>query len=97
MRPPSNLPRGNMEPTRIPRYYEEKGRACDAIMRCTDCLSIVTQKHIKALASCVCGCRRLREITTLSQKEWDNIVAGDIDFPDRDLFMKEFIGVEIES
>lgn len=76
-------------------YYEALGKACDAIVRCNDCRRLVTHASLvgnKGVTPC-CGTRRVKEVRTLRQEEWDEIVSGRLDFPYRDLFLQEFAPV----
>ena len=75
---------------RIPKYYEKYGVAIDGIVRCSDCRSICLISEIKKVGSCSCGCKRVREITTLNEEEMARIQSGEIDFPHRDEFLEEF-------
>ncbi len=78
-----------------PNYYEDMGRAHDYLMRCKDCQHLVTFVTIQKMGMCdYCGNKRFTEITLLRQEEWDALNNGDIDFPDKELFLKEFAGVE---
>lgn len=76
------------------RYYVGLGRACDWLLRCKDCRSLVTSTDIKKRGSCACGNRRFSEITMLSEHEHAEIVAGRIDFPHREDFLREFAPCE---
>lgn len=76
-------------------YYEALNRACDYLVRCHDCRQLVTPEMITALGSCKCGCRRVVEIRTLSEEEHTKISSGEIDFPHRAEFLKEFGGVDV--
>ncbi len=77
-----------------PRYYEDLGQAHDNILRCKDCMHIVSYTTITTLGSCdKCGNKRFSEIVLLSQEEHDDIVSGKIDFEYRDKFLAEFNGV----
>lgn len=91
------LPSFTMPPgARVPdhtAYYEKYGMGTDALVRCTECQRLVTHAEIQQLGCCPCGCRRMREITTLSEQEEAAIRSGAIDFPYREEFLKEFTGV----
>lgn len=76
------------------RYYVALGRACDWLLRCKDCRSLVTSGDISTRGGCVCGNRRFSEITLLSEQEHADIVAGVIDFPHREDFLREFAACE---
>lgn len=76
------------------RYYTDLGLGCDALLRCKDCRSLVTKDTLTRLGSCACGCRRVVEITTLTEDEMAQIQSGAIDFPHRDLFLAEFSASE---
>jgi hypothetical protein len=79
----------------VPRYYESLGRAHDYLMRCKDCQRLVVFSVLSKLGCCDgCGTRKMAEITILSEQEMADIKSGAIDFPDRDLFLKEFNPVE---
>lgn len=79
----------------IPRYYEDKGRAHDFLMRCKACQKLVTFEVLTKLGCCDrCGTRKFIEITILSEEELRSIQDGTITFPDSDLFLKEFSPVE---
>jgi len=83
------------EVTRVPRYYEEKGRAHDYIMRCKDCQKLVLFETIQKLGCCGdCGNRRFVEVTILKEEEAKQIQDGTLAFPDSDLFLKEFSVVQ---
>ena len=74
-----------------PRYYEDLGQAHDNLMRCKDCLGLVTYATITKLGMCdKCGNKRFSEITLLSQEEHDDIASGKIDFEWREKFLAEF-------
>lgn len=72
------------------RYYTALGRACDALLRCKDCQTLVTAKALHTLGCCTCGCKRVTEITTLSIWEWFKIRVGLLNFPYRAEFLREF-------
>ena len=79
----------------VPRYYEALGRAHDYLLRCRDCQKLVTFATLTKLGCCdKCGTRKLSEITILSEQEMADIRSGVIEFPDSDLFLKEFNPVE---
>ena len=76
------------------RYYVDKGRAHDCLLRCKDCQKLVTYNTISTLGSCdKCGNKRFIKITILSEQEMADIRSGAIDFDDRDLFLAEFSSV----
>ena len=79
-------------------YYEDLDKACDAIVRCNDCMGLVTHANLianRGLTPC-CGTRRVREIRTLKQDEWDQISQGVIDFPYRAEFLREFAPATVQ-
>ena len=83
---------------RIPRYYEQLGRSHDYLMRCKDCKALVPFAIIESLSCCdQCGNKRFSEITLLNDKEMADIQSGVIDFPDRELFLKEFSPVRADA
>jgi hypothetical protein len=79
---------------RIPSYYEKYGASCDAIVRCTDCQTLQLVERLARLGCCPCGCRRVKEVSTLSGEEMAQIESGALDFPHRDEFLAEFHRVE---
>jgi hypothetical protein len=73
------------------RYYVDLGQACDAVVRCKDCQSLVTHAIIQRRGCCPrCGGRRMMEITTLSLWEWLRMQLGLFRFPYRRQFLAEF-------
>jgi hypothetical protein len=76
------------------RYYIELGLGCDALLRCKDCRQLVTAETLTRIGSCPCGCRRVVEITTLSEDEMARVESGAIDFPHRAQFLAEFSACE---
>ena len=83
---------------RIPHYYEALGRSHDYLMRCKDCKALVPYAIIESLSCCdQCGNKRFAEITLLNEKEMADIQSGVIDFPDRELFLKEFSPVRANA
>ena len=73
------------------RYYIEKGRAHDMLLRCKDCKRLVTHEALCRNGQCPkCGNRRVSEIISLSMWEWLRIRCGLLQFKDRRLFLKEF-------
>ena len=80
---------------RVPRYYEDLGRAHDYLLRCNACQKLVTFETMTKLGCCdKCGTRRMIEITVLSEEEATQIRDGIIAFPDSDKFLEEFRNVE---
>ncbi len=80
------------------RYYEELGRAHDYLLRCKDCRALVTFHTIQKFGVChQCGNRRFTEITILSEQEMTDLTTGKIDFPDRELFLREFSAVDTDA
>lgn len=75
------------------RYYIAQGRGCDHLLRCKDCQKLVKAVDLCKLGCCPCGCKRVVEITTLSEDEHKLISDGILDFPHRDLFLAEFNAV----
>ena len=73
-----------------PRYYEALGQAHDQILRCKDCQRLVVYRHLIKHARCICGNRRMMEITTLTIWEWVRIRLGLIRFAYRKEFLSEF-------
>lgn len=80
---------------RIPRYYEALGRAHDYLLRCKDCQELVVYSTITKLGSCVCGCKKFNEITTLKEEELKRIQDGELAFEDSDKFLAEFEAVDL--
>ncbi len=85
---------GASAPPTVPRpYYEALDKAHDDLLRCSDCGTLVTYQTLfgasHGFTPC-CGTKRVREIRTLTVWEWLKIRTGWIDFPHRDLFLKEF-------
>ena len=82
-----------------PRYYVDKGRGHDYLLRCKDCNHLVPFVTIQKHGTCIgtsekaCGNKRFKEITELSEAEMANIRSGVIDFEDRELFLEEFEAV----
>ena len=72
------------------RYYDGTDTAHDGLMRCKDCRQLVLAATLRTSGSCPCGCRRVVEITILSDEERDRIVSGSLDFPHKDKFLEEF-------
>lgn len=77
------------------RYYNDLGQAHDELMRCKDCRALILASTLRKLGCCPCGNKRVVEITTLSEAEHARILSGELDFPHRALFLKEFTGVEV--
>ena len=76
-------------------YYEDLGRAHEYLLRCKDCQALVTFAVMQKMGCCdKCGNKRFTEITLLNEAEMGDIRSGVIDFPDRELFLKEFAGIE---
>lgn len=71
-------------------YYVELGAGVDDLVRCNACRQLVLTSRLAKHGRCVCGSGKMVEIRTLSQAEWDRIVSGELDFPHRDKFIKEF-------
>ncbi len=76
-------------------YYEDLGSGCDWILRCKDCRELVTAATLEKLGSCLCGNRKVVEVRTLSEAEFARIKSGELDFPHRDLFIKEFEAIDV--
>ena len=77
------------------RYYVDKDRGHDYLLRCKDCQKLVAFAAIKQSGMCDgCGNKRFTEITLLSDKEMADIRSGVIDFEDRELFLEEFVPLE---
>lgn len=77
------------------RYYVDEGRGHDYLLRCKDCQGLVVFAAISKMGCCdKCGNKRFTEITTLNDQEMADIQAGVIDFPDRELFLAEFVATE---
>lgn len=76
------------------RYYYALGLQHDDILRCKDCKALITHADLCRLGMCRCGNRRVSEVVTLSGEEMAQIESGEIDFPHRDEFLKEFSRVE---
>jgi len=73
------------------RYYEKKGLACDALLRCKDCQRLVTHTALAEAGGCPrCGTKYVTEVKTLSLWEWLKIRVGVVDFPFRKEFLAEF-------
>ena len=73
------------------RYYVDKDRGHDYLLRCKDCSTLITFAVITKLGCCSkCGNKRFTEITLLSEQEMADVRSGAIDFEDRDLFLEEF-------
>lgn len=72
------------------RYYEDHGLAHDGVFRCKECKRLNTIDTIQESGACVCGHRRMTEVTSLSGWEWLQIRLGVIDFPLRKEFLAEF-------
>lgn len=73
------------------RYYVDKDRGHDYLLRCKDCQELVTFAVIQKLGCCdKCGTKRFTEITLLTEKEMADIQSGVIDFEDRAEFLEEF-------
>lgn len=75
------------------RYYTALGSACDALLRCKDCRQLVLRTTLVQLGCCACGCKRMTEITILTEAEMAQIQTDPWDFPHRDLFLQEFAPV----
>lgn len=81
------------------RYYVDEGRGHDDLLRCKDCQALVLFQVITKLGCCpgtegqACGNKRFTEIVLLNEQEMADIQSGKIDFPNRDLFLKEFAAV----
>ena len=81
------------------RYYVDKDRGHDYLLRCKDCGNLVTFDVIRKSGFCpgtaekACGNKRFTEVTLLTEKEITDIRSGVIDFEDRDLFLEEFEAV----
>lgn len=84
-------------PERESRYYNDLGQAHDELLRCKDCQRLLLASNLRKLGCCPCGNKRVKEITTLSEAEHARILSGELDFPYRDLFLKEFNPVEIDE
>lgn len=71
-------------------YYEALGKACDEIVRCNSCRALVTSNVIALLGMCPCGSTKVTEVRTLTEEEYNKILSGEIDFPQRAEFLAEF-------
>jgi hypothetical protein len=76
------------------RYYHDLGRACDYLLRCKDCKALVLASDLSRRGVCICGCKRVTEIVTLSEDEHAQIASGALDFPYREQFLAEFSAIE---
>ena len=77
------------------RYYVDKDRGHDYLLRCKDCQNLVPFQAITKMGSCnKCGNKRFTEITMLTEQEMTDIQSGVIDFEDRELFLEEFQPVD---
>jgi hypothetical protein len=48
----------------------DSGAFCDPAVRCTECQRIIFQAEVEAIGRCPnCGCRKVRNIVTLSDSE----------------------------
>lgn len=77
-------------------YYIQHGMGHDALLRCKDCRNLVLFDTLQKLGSCPCGNRKVVEIRTLSAEEFARIKSGELDFPHREEFLKEFSGVDVD-
>ena len=81
------------------RYYVDKDRGHDYLLRCKDCGALVPFVKIQQYGCCpgtagkACGNKRFAEITALAEQEMADIRSGVIDFEDRALFLEEFEAV----
>lgn len=76
------------------RYYHGSGQAHDHLLRCADCKALVPLTTLKSLGCCTCGCKRVKEITTLSDAE--QILVAELDFPHKAEFLQEFAPVVLD-
>lgn len=72
-------------------YYHDLDRNCDYIVRCRECRRLVVGTELAHDGLCPhCGTRHMIEVRELGFWEWLKIRLGILDFPHRDLFLKEF-------
>lgn len=74
------------------RYYVDKDRGHDFIIRCKDCVKLVVWSKFQEFKGCCpnCGNKRFTEVTLLKQEEMDAILSGELDFEDKEEFLAEF-------
>jgi hypothetical protein len=72
------------------RYYDDFGAGHDCLLRCADCRKLILYSYLVEHGMCKCGNRRVKEITTMSGREWFKVWSGLIRFPYRKEFLSEF-------
>ena len=62
----------------FPKYSKE-APFMDPVLRCDGCGKLVRHAYLQEKGSCICGHKKVKEVRTLSQKEYDAVKA---EFPD---------------
>ena len=53
--------------------YSREAPFMDPVLRCTQCKQLIKRLYLQSNGACSCGCRRVSEVRTLSEEEFEKL------------------------